>query len=73
MASSATASRYCRASTAMAQKANKNALTKHFGKGLIIASGAMTILTWLIPTIGFKHNPNTVKTKVDTNKEQEVC
>lgn len=47
--------------------------TKHFGKALIIASGVATLLTWLIPTIGFKHNPNTVKTKVDTNKEHEVC
>ncbi|MBQ7287726.1 MAG: hypothetical protein IJW73_08210 [Candidatus Gastranaerophilales bacterium] len=50
-----------------------SALKKHFGKGLIIASGVATLLTWLVPTLGFKHNPNTVKTKVDTNKEYEVC
>lgn len=46
---------------------------KHMGKAMIIASGLTTLLTWLIPTIGFKHNPNTIKTKVDTNKEYEVC
>lgn len=47
--------------------------SKHMGKAMIIASGIATLLTWLIPTIGFKHNSNTVKTKVDTNKEYEVC
>ena len=47
--------------------------SKHLGKAMIIASGLATLLTWLIPTIGFKHNSNTVKTKVDTNKEYEVC
>jgi len=47
--------------------------SKHLGKAMIIASGAATLLTWLIPTIGFKHNSNTIKTKVDTNKEYEVC
>lgn len=52
---------------------NKNILTKHMGKAMIIASGIATLLTWLIPTIGFKHNSNTIKTKVDTNKEYEVC
>jgi len=49
------------------------ALTKHFGKGMIIASGVATLLTWLIPTIGFKHNPNTMKNTVNTNKDHEVC
>lgn len=51
----------------------RNIFTKHSGKALVIASAAATVLTWLIPTIGFKHNPNTIKTKVDTNKEYEVC
>ena len=51
----------------------RNAFTKHAGKALVIASGIATVATWLIPTIGFKHNPNTIKTKVDTNKEYEVC
>jgi len=51
----------------------RNALTKHFGKGMIIASGVATLLTWLIPTIGFKHNSNTIKNTVNTNKEHEVC
>ena len=51
---------------------DKNALTKHGGKALVIASAASTLLTWLIPTIGFKTNPDTMKAKVDTNKEYEV-
>ena len=52
---------------------DKNILTKHAGKALIIASGITTFLTWLIPTLGFKHKQNTIKTKVNTNKEYEVC
>ena len=48
-------------------------IAKKGGRALVIASGVATLLTWLIPTIGFKHNANTVKTKVDTNKEYEVC
>lgn len=51
----------------------RNALTKHFGKGLIIASAASTLLSWLIPTLAFKSNPDTMKSKVDTKKEFEVC
>jgi len=51
----------------------RNVFTKHAGKTLAIASGVATLLTWLIPTIGFKNNPNTIKTKVDTKKEFEVC
>ena len=53
--------------------APRNAITKHYGKALLIGSAITTFLTWLIPTLGFKHNPNTIKTKVDTNKEYEVC
>ncbi|MBQ8636217.1 hypothetical protein IJ425_08715 [bacterium] len=52
---------------------NRNIFTKHAGKAMVIASAAATVLTWLIPTIGFKHNSNTIKTKVDTKKEYEVC
>ena len=55
------------------QGAPRNAITKHYGKALLIGSALTTFLTWLIPTLGFKHNPNTIKTKVDTNKEYEVC
>ena len=47
--------------------------TKYAGKALIIASAVSTLLTWLIPTIGFKSNPDTMKSKVDTKKEFEVC
>ena len=50
----------------------KNKITKYAGKALIIGSAVSTLLTWLIPTIGFKTNPNTMKSKVDTNKEFEV-
>lgn len=52
--------------------ADKNAITKHFGKALIIASAVSTALTCLIPVIGFKTNPNTMKSKVDAKKEYEV-
>ena len=52
---------------------DRNIFTKHAGKAMVIASAAATVLTWLIPTLGFKHNPNTIKTKIDTNKEYEVC
>lgn len=51
----------------------KTALTKHAGKALIIGSAAATLLTWLIPTIKFKHKPDMLKTKIDTKKEYEVC
>lgn len=51
----------------------RNFVTKNYGKLLVAGSALATLLTWLIPTIGFKHNPNTIKTKVDTNKEYEVC
>lgn len=51
---------------------NRNFLTKHSGKALLIGSAVSTLLTWLIPTIGFKTNPDTMKSKVDTNKEFEV-
>ncbi len=51
----------------------RNKITKHYGKALIIGTIASTALTWLIPTINFKKNPNTMKSKVDTKKEYEVC
>ncbi len=43
------------------------------GKALIIAAVAATALDWLIPTIGFKKRPDTIKTKIDPKKESEVC
>ena len=52
---------------------DRNVITKHYGKALIIASVASTLLTWLIPTINFKRNPNTMKSKVDGKKDYEVC
>lgn len=52
---------------------NATKATKHFGKGLIIATGVSTLLTWLIPTIGFKTKHNTMNSKINTNKEYEVC
>lgn len=52
---------------------DRNVFTKHFGKAMVIASVAVTALTWLIPTIGFKNKPNTIKTQIDTKKEFEVC
>lgn len=55
------------------QGTNRNLATKNFGKGLMIASAVSTFLTWLIPTIGFKTNPDTMKSKVNTKKEYEVC
>ncbi len=55
------------------QGTDRNAITRNYGKVLIGASAISTLLAWLIPTIGFKSNPNTIKTKVDTNKEYEVC
>ena len=50
----------------------RNAITKHYGKALLIGSAAATLLTWLIPTIGFKSKPQTMKSKVDTKREYEV-
>ena len=55
------------------QGTDRNIITRNYGKVLIGASALTTLLAWLIPTIGFKTNPNTIKTKVDTNKEYEVC
>lgn len=43
------------------------------GKALIIASLAVTLLDWLIPTLAFKSHPDTIKTKLDPKKESEVC
>ena len=52
---------------------NQNFITKNYGKGLLIASVAATLLTWLIPTKAFKKMPETMNSKVNTNKEYEVC
>ncbi len=52
---------------------DRNAITKNYGKALVIASAASTLLAWLIPTIGFKTKPDTMKSKVDKNKEYEVA
>lgn len=52
---------------------DRNLVTKHFGKALILLSALSAVLTWLIPSIGFKTNPNTMKSSVDNNKEFEVC
>lgn len=51
----------------------RNFVTKNFGKAMIIGGIAATVLNWLIPVIGFKTNPNTMKSKIDTKKEYEVC
>ncbi len=51
----------------------KNLITKYYGKALILSCAISAFLTWLIPTIGFKRNPNTIKTKIDENKKYEVC
>ena len=52
---------------------DRNAITKNAGKAMLILSGIGITLSWLIPTIGFKRNPDTMKSKVDTNKDYEVC
>lgn len=51
---------------------NRNIFTKHGGKAMIFASLATTALAAIIPVIGFKTNPNTMKSKVDNKKEYEV-
>lgn len=51
----------------------RNSLTKNFGKAMIIGGVAATVLNWLIPVIGFKTNPNTMKSKIDNKKDYEVC
>ena len=51
---------------------DKNIFTKHAGKALAIGAGVSTMLAWLIPTIAFKTNPDTMKSKIDINKEIEV-
>ena len=50
---------------------NLDTIRKHSGKALIIASAVAMFLNWLIPTIKFKSNPNTMKSKVDKTKEYE--
>lgn len=51
----------------------RNFATKHFGKALVIASVVSTLLSWIIPSAAFKHNPETMKSRIDANKESEVC
>jgi len=51
----------------------RNNVTKNFGKVLIIGAVAATVANWLVPTAAFKKKPDTLKSKVDTNKEYEVC
>ncbi len=51
----------------------RNLITKNFGKALIIGSVAATLLNWLVPTLAFKKKPDTLKSKIDTKKEYEVC
>ncbi len=55
------------------QGTDRNLVTKHGGKALMIGSVVATLLTWLIPTIAFKRNPDPMKSQVDTKKEYEVC
>lgn len=52
---------------------DRNLFTKHAGKALMVASVVGTVATWLIPTLGFKSTPNTMKSKIDRTKETEVC
>ncbi|MBR2068473.1 MAG: hypothetical protein IJ877_01800 [Candidatus Gastranaerophilales bacterium] len=52
---------------------DRNAITKNAGKAMLILSGIGITLSWLIPTIGFKRNPDTMKSTVDTQKDYEVC
>ena len=52
---------------------DRNIFTKYSGKALVLLSALGVTLSWLIPTIGFKRNPDTMKAKVDTQKEFEVC
>ena len=51
---------------------NLDTIRKHAGKALIIASAVSMFLNWLIPTVKFKSNPNTMKSEVDKTKEYEV-
>ncbi len=51
----------------------QNSITKNYGKALIIASGVSVLMSWLVPTIGFKTKHNTMNSKVDTKKDYEVC
>lgn len=55
------------------QSKNRNIFTKYGGRALLLASALGVAVTWLIPTIGFKKNPDTMQSKVDTKKEYEVC
>jgi len=52
---------------------NQNLITKNYGKALVLGSLISTLLTWLVPTIGFKTHASTMNSKVDTTKEYEVC
>lgn len=52
---------------------DRNIFTKHSGKAMVLLALLGTTLSWLIPVIGFKKNPETMKSKVNTEKEYEVC
>ncbi len=52
---------------------DRNLLTKYAGKTMIALSIIGTTLSWLIPLVAFKKNPETMKSKVNTEKEFEVC
>ena len=54
------------------QGTNRNLITKHYGKALIIGSVLSALLTWIIPSKEFKKHENTLKSTVDTTKEYEV-
>lgn len=52
---------------------NRNIITKNYGKALMFGSLLATLATLAIPIMGFKSNPDTMKSKVDDKKEYEVC
>ena len=52
---------------------DRSFLTKNAGKAMILMSILGTTLSWLVPAMGFKKNPETMKSKVNTEKEFEVC
>jgi len=50
----------------------RNLFTQHAGKALVVGSIVSTLLAWLVPTIAFKKNPETMKSNIDSNREYEV-
>ena len=51
---------------------SRNIFTKNAGKALVLFSAISTIAAWLIPTIKFKTNPDTMKSQIDEKKAYEV-